>query len=191
MNPVTKKIIASLCFGVLTLTGCQTLPTSTPTPTTLPDAPIQFDISGKIGITSVSPDGTQSNTAFYAWAQDGERFAIDLTGALGIGATSISFDGKTASLSNQQVGDITANTPEELLLQATGWQAPISQLPYWIVGRAAPSDSTHSFDEQGNITTATNGDWAAQFEYKNNKPSRLRITHTDGHRVIMTIIHGN
>lgn len=181
----------SLCVGALFLTGCQTLPHTTPNPVShTVNAPIEFNISGKIGITSVSADGSQSGTAFYTWAQEGDRFAIDLTGALGIGATAISFDGQTAMLSSERTGTISATTPEALLLQATGWQAPISQLPHWIVGRSAPSDTQQGYDQQGKLIHAVNGDWTASFEYKSTLPNRLRITHTDGHRVVMTIVHG-
>lgn len=183
----TKILLAAA--AVAALAGCQTLPKTQPKPTQTINAPIKFSISGKIGITSVSTEGNQSGTAFYAWAQDAERFAIDLTGALGIGATSISFDGRTATLTSERTGEISASTPEELLLRATGWQAPISQLPYWIVGRAAPSDSDHSRDGAGRLLSATNGDWTANFEYKGSTPNRLRITHTDGHRVVMTMAH--
>lgn len=186
----TVQLFTASCLA-LVMAGCQSLPQTTPTTTPTINAPIQFNISGKIGITTAMPDGNQSNTAFYAWAQQGERFAIDLTGALGIGATAISFDGKTATLQSERTGNISADSPEELLLEATGWQAPISQLPYWIVGRAAPSDSHHQYDSKGQLAQAVNGEWTATFEYKGNTPSRLRITHTDGHRIIMSIVHGS
>lgn len=185
---MNTKILLAVA-AVAALAGCQTLPKAQPAPTQTINEPIKFSIGGKIGITSASAEGNQSGTAFYAWTQDAERFAIDLTGALGIGATSISFDGKTATLTSERTGEINASTPEELLLRATGWQAPISQLPYWIVGRAAPSDSNHSHDDAGRLLSATNGDWTASFEYKGNTPNRLRITHTDGHRVVMTMTH--
>ena len=185
---MNTKILLAVA-AVAALAGCQTLPKAQPAPTQTINEPIKFSIGGKIGITSASAEGNQSGTAFYAWTQDAERFAIDLTGALGIGATSISFDGKTATLTSERTGEINASTPEELLLRATGWQAPISQLPYWIVGRAAPSDSNHSHDDAGRLLSATNGDWTASFEYKGNTPNRLRITHTNGHRVVMTMTH--
>lgn len=185
---MTYKFIATIIFA-LTLLGCQSTPKTSPIPTKSIHAPIKFSISGKIGITSITNDGNQSGTAFYAWSQDGKRFAIDLTGALGIGATSISFDGSHAILTSERTGKISAPTPEALLLRATGWQAPISQLPFWIMGRTAPSDSAHSYDDLGRLVQATNGAWTANFEYKNSLPNRLKITHTDGHRVVMTMAH--
>lgn len=183
-----KKILTT-AITIATLTGCQTLPKTQPSPIQIIDAPIKFSISGKIGITSTSPKNSQSGTAFYAWTQDGERFAIDLTGAFGFGATSITFNGKTATLVSERTGQINASSPEELLLQATGWQAPISQLPYWIMGRTAPSDDNYTYDDTGRLLSASNGEWTAIFEYKNNTPNRLHITHTGGYRIVMTIVH--
>lgn len=185
-----KKIIA---FSIITLstllTACQSLPkpTTSPMNATISDDKIAFNITGKIGITTQTPDGKQAGSAFYGWGQDGERFAIDLTGALGMGATSISYDGQYATLTNDK-GQISANTPEELLLWATGWHAPISQLPYWVMGKVATGDKG-IFEDR--LLQTTHGEWTADFSYAKNSPlpNRLIITHTDGHRVVMTISH--
>lgn len=188
-NTLLKTALVGLVSAVA-LVGCQThTPKPKPTQTHLPNAPIAFSITGKIGVRSQTAEGVQAGSAFYAWSQQDKRFAIDLTGALGIGATSITFDGQTAKLVSERTGEIQATSPEALLQQATGWQAPISQLPYWIVARPAPSDSQHTHDKQGRLATATNGDWQAQFEYQKSepRPNRLRITHSDGHQVILTI----
>ena len=188
-----KKIsLITICASALLLSACASTqavkPTNPSTPPTA-DAPIRFSTTGKIGITTQTDAGAQGGSAFYAWAQEDDRFSIDLTGALGIGATEIRYDGRTATLNSERTGLISADSPEELLLSATGWQAPISQLPYWIVGRSAPSDSTQTYDAQNRLATAVNGAWTANFEYKGTQPNRLRITHTDGHRVVMTITH--
>lgn len=148
----------------------------------------KFSITGKIGVTTLTDEGKQAGSAFYAWGQDGERFAIDLTGALGIGATSIRFDGKEAVLMSEKTGTISADTPEELLTKATGWHAPISQLPHWIMGQSAPSDENQQIENNQLIKT-NNGEWTANFEYANALPSRLIITHAAGHRVAITITH--
>ena len=178
------------------LTACQSTKTfkptvAKPTPTTVvADAPLKFAATGKIGIRTKTDNGNQGGSAFYAWAQEDDRFSIDLTGALGIGATEIRYNGKQATLQNDRTGLITAETPEALLTSATGWQTPISQLSYWIVGRSAPSDTAKTLDNAQRITQATNGLWTADFEYGQNKlPNRLTINHQDGHRVTMTINH--
>lgn len=182
-----------LSAASLLLSACaSTQPTLGPTVSTLPssDAPIKFGITGKIGVISISSERRQAGSAFYAWAQEDERFSIDLTGALGIGATQIRFDGNSATLTSERTGTLVADSPELILQQATGWQAPISRLPYWIMGRTAPADSALAYDDRGRLSTATNGEWQASFEYgRDALPTRLRITHQNGHSVTMTIAH--
>jgi len=92
-------------------------------------------------------------------------------------------------LTNEK-GTLTATNPEELLFKATKWQAPISQLPYWIMGQSAPSDVGNKHDAQNRLVTANNGDWTAEFAYANDKdtlPNRITMKHPDGYKVVLTI----
>lgn len=191
-----KKIITTLAIASLTLTACQTVPkltgNSNPviTKKLQPKRLASFGITGKIGISG-NQNG-QSGSAFYGWGQEDERFTIELQGAMGLGFTTIDYNGQTASLTNANVGTITANSPEELLQRATGWQAPISQLPYWISGSPSPSDSSQSVDTNGRLATASNGDWSASFDYKDTSsslPKKITALHTNGSKVVITISH--
>lgn len=186
-----KFSLIAVSAAALLLSACaSTQPNITPPASSLPNAPIKFGITGKIGVISISSEGRQAGSAFYAWAQDDDRFSIDLTGALGIGATEIRYDGKSATLTSERTGTLSADSPEALLYQATGWQAPISRLPYWIMGRPAPADTALAYDANGRLISATNGVWQASFEYaKGALPTRLRIVHQEGHSVTMTIAH--
>lgn len=155
-----------------------------------------FNIRGKIGVTTpeTATSAAQTGSAFYVWAQEDDRFAIDITGALGIGHTVIEYNGNTATLVSERTGEITAASPEDLLQQATGWQAPISQLRYWISGRPAPSDIDSQLDTQGRLVSSQNGDWVAEFNYENDAansrlPNKIRVSRADGHKVIMTLAH--
>lgn len=210
LNSLTITIAV---LGSLAITGCQTVcsqPTVTTATTTAttpvvnsqsalstnPTAgtqqtavavPQKFDINGKIGITTPQ----QAGSAFYTWGQNGRSFAINLAGALNAGQTDIRYNGQTATLTNEK-GTITADSPEDLLYQATKWQAPISQLPYWIMGQAAPSDAGNKHDAQNRLTTAINGDWNAEFAYASDKdklPNRITMRHPAGYKVVLTINH--
>lgn len=190
--------VAALTTALLLVSGCQSLPSSSATGTTSSTLPVQklnnFNITGKIGVTMpASESGTQGGSAFYAWGQQNERFAIELIGALGIGKTNIEYDGQSATLVSEKTGMLTADNPETLLQKATGWQAPISQMPYWIAGRAAPSDSAPQTDTQNRLTLATNGEWTASFTYKGNDilPNKISAMQPSGHKVVMTITHLN
>ncbi len=204
--PITAWLLPSLLLG---LSGCQTLrvpvlPTmQTTTPLTslsttdrVTAAPaIHFSITGKIGVKTPK----QSGSAFYAWAQDGERFAIDLTGALGIGQTHIEGIPGKVSLNSAKTGLLEAETPEELLTRATGWLAPISYLPHWIEGQAVETQSASTRDAQNRLATLNEGGWDVTFSYTEGSsaktPIRLVMNQlssadkTQSNRVILTIQH--
>ena len=203
LSTFVARTPARLCRHVLlgtlaiaTLAGCQSMQagkaTTAPT-TSIPQKLENFNINGKIGVTVPSDSGNTGGSAFYAWAQEDDRFAIELIGALGIGKTNIEYNGSTATLVSEKTGTMTADDPETLLQKATGWQAPISQMPYWISGRSAPSDSNSETDAQNRLISAVNGEWQASFSYSGNdtKPSKITARQSQGYKVVMTINHQN
>lgn len=160
------------------LTGCQQwVKPNAPSVVQTPDAiPTQFQLTGKIGVRTPQ----QSGSAFYAWAQEDQRFAIELSGALGIGQTRIEGGNGKFSLDNSKTGYLEAESAEALLQRATGWQAPISQLPRWVMGAAIAVDSPATYDSQMRLATLTEQGWQVRFDYLDTsqpkRPSRLIMT---------------
>jgi outer membrane lipoprotein LolB len=198
LNKIT--LFTAMAAALVITSGCQSLKTANATTnqptTTIQEQPQKlesFNITGKIGVTMPANDttGAQGGSAFYAWGQQEDRFAIELIGALGIGKTNIEYDGQTATLVSEKTGSLTANDPETLLKKATGWQAPISQMPYWISGRPAPSDSAPEMDAQKRLISSVNGEWTASFTYKGTDklPSKISAVQPQGNKVVMTINH--
>ena len=196
-------LFTAMTASVAILSGCQSMKTSnTPNqPTDIiqgqnaeqPKKLESFNITGKIGVTTSASGttGTQGGSAFYAWGQQNDRFAIELIGALGIGKTNIEYNGQSATLVSEKTGTLNATNPETLLKKATGWQAPISQMPYWISGRSAPSDSAPQLDAQNRLISSINGEWQASFSYKGNDklPNKISAVQSQGNKVVMTIDH--
>lgn len=198
-------LLTALTAAILVTTGCQSLKTSSGT--NQPSSTVQgqnvqqpqklesFNITGKIGVTTPAngANSAQGGSAFYAWGQQNDRFAIELIGALGIGKTNIEYNGQSATLVSEKTGKLTATDPETLLKKATGWQAPISQMPYWISGRPAPSDSAPTLDNQNRLISSVNGEWQASFTYKGNDklPNKISAVQSQGNKVVMTIDHQN
>ena len=199
------SLLTALTAAILVTTGCQSLKTSSGT--NQPSSTVQgqnvqqpqklenFNITGKIGVTTAAngANSAQGGSAFYAWGQQNDRFAIELIGALGIGKTNIEYNGQSATLVSEKTGTLTAADPETLLKKATGWQAPISQMPYWISGRPAPSDSAPTLDNQNRLISSVNGEWQASFAYKGNDklPNKISAVQSQGNKVVMTIDHQN
>ena len=202
-KPNKLALLSAMAAALAITSGCQSLKTANATsqPTTTiqaqnadqPKKLESFNITGKIGVTTAANDstGAQGGSAFYAWGQQNDRFAIELIGALGIGKTNIEYNGQTATLVSEKTGTLTADDPETLLKKATGWQAPISQMPYWVSGRPAPSDSAPKLDSQNRLVSSVNGDWSASFTYKGNEklPNKISAVQPQGNKVVMTINH--
>lgn len=202
-KPTKLSLFTAMTAALVITSGCQSLKTGSaanPSGTMAqgqtseqPQKLDDFNITGKIGVTTPASDttGAQGGSAFYAWGQQNERFAIELIGALGIGKTNIEYNGQTATLVSEKTGTLTADDPETLLSKATGWQAPISQMPYWISGQPAPSDSTPQLDDQNRLIGSVNGEWTATFTYQGTEtlPSKISATQPQGNKVIMTINH--
>ena len=202
-KPNKLALFAAMTAAMVITSGCQSMKTANAT--SQPSTTIQgqnaeqpkklesFDITGKIGVTTAASDttGAQGGSAFYAWGQQNDRFAIELIGALGIGKTNIEYNGQSATLVSEKTGTLTATDPETLLKKATGWQAPISQMPYWISGRPAPSDSAPKLDAQNRLISSVNGEWRASFSYKGNDklPNKISAVQSQGNKVVMTIDH--
>ena len=198
-QPTKLALFTALTTALMITSGCQSLKTANATNQPIctvqgqPKKLESFNITGKIGVTTPSKDnsGNQGGSAFYAWGQQNDRFAIELIGALGIGKTNIEYNGQSATLVSEKTGTLTADDPETLLKKATGWQAPISQMPYWISGRPAPSDSAPQLDAQNRLISSVNGEWQASFTYKGNDklPNKISAMQSQGNKVVMTIDH--
>ena len=202
-KPNKLALLTAMTAAMAIMSGCQSMKTANAT--NQPSTTIQgqnteqpkkldnFNITGKIGVTTPANDttGAQGGSAFYAWGQQNDRFAIELIGALGIGKTNIEYNGQSATLVSEKTGTLTATDPETLLKKATGWQAPISQMPYWISGRSAPSDSAPQLDAQNRLISSVNGEWQASFSYKGNDklPNKISAMQSQGNKVVMTIDH--
>jgi outer membrane lipoprotein LolB len=180
--------LALLSLSVF-LTGCQsyTQPQTTQTPTI--QANDQFYLQGKIGIRTPQ----QSGSAFFTWVQNQEQFDLELTGILGVGKTQISGQPGQVTLNSAKTGLIEASSAEELLLRATGWQAPITHLVDWVQARPATLDAKISKDEQGRISQLNEDGWVVDLNYNAtaNLPNRLILKQSleDGseNRITMVI----
>ena len=165
--------------SILLLSGCQQIvKTKVAHPTATLEAPIdavkpenQFQLQGKIGVKT----SQQSGSAFFTWLQDQDQFDIELTGILGIGKTQISGKPGNVTLNSAKTGLIEAETPEELLQRATGWQAPITHLIDWVQARSATTSAQAQKDPQGRINQIIEDGWTVDLSYNEQAklPNRL------------------
>ena len=172
MRTISKFCLSLMAVSSLALTGCQQFiqPQEQP-PASSIEAPDQFNLQGKIGVRTPQ----QSGSAFFTWAQEQDDFDIELSGILGVGKTQISGKPGEVTLNSAKTGLISAETPEELLERATGWQAPITHLVKWVQAKPATPQAQLNKDESGRIAQIQEDGWQVDLSYADSAalPNKL------------------
>lgn len=138
--PLSRSFRTLLCltFFTLILQGCSHLqPQSTPAEPVTQSRPLlsnYWSLSSKVGITTP----TERGSAQLNWNQKGNKYQIYLTGPLGKQLASLVSDGETAVLTESNGKTYTANSEQELVIQAIGKPLPVDQMQFWIKGLKAP-----------------------------------------------------
>lgn len=101
----------------------------------------------------------ESYTPRIQWQQLGDNYRIRLWGTFNAGNTLIIGEPKLVTM--ERDGDsITANTPEELVLDNLGYELPISYLEFWVRSLPAPgSDAELDFSDQNHLATIKQDGW--------------------------------
>ena len=174
MSVFSKLCLVAMSSSILLLSGCQhfTQPQKAITSPQIQDEN-NFDLQGKIGVRTPK----QSGSAFFTWVQQQDQFDIELTGILGVGKTQIQGKAGEVTLNSAKTGLITATSPEELLEKATGWQAPITHLAYWVQAKSATKNAQINKDESNRIKQLIEDGWTVEFSYKDAQtlPNKLLL----------------
>lgn len=166
------SVLMSLALSAMTLAGCQSMNTpKLPSQTQMLQGQDQFQLQGKIGVRTPQ----QSGSAFFTWVQNQQQFDIELSGILGVGKTQITGQPGQVTLNSAKTGTIQAATPEELLTQATGWQAPITHLVDWVQAQPATTQAQVKKDQQQRIEHIIEDGWTVNLSYQESAklPNKL------------------
>jgi outer membrane lipoprotein LolB len=177
MRIFSKFSLTLIATSTLVLTGCQqyTQPQA-PSVSQIPEAANNFNLQGKIGVKTPG----QSGSAFFTWVQQQDEFDIELSGILGVGKTQISGTPGQVTLNSAKTGLIQAETPEELLERATGWQAPITHLVEWVQAKPATTQAKISKDESNRPIQFLEDGWTVDLSYNAQAqlPNKLILKQT-------------
>ena len=171
MRLFSKLGLTLFVSSSLLITGCQPFVQSPAHVSQQVEAENQFNLQGKIGVRTPQ----QSGSAFFTWVQQQQQFDIELSGILGVGKTQISGQPGQVTLNSAKTGLIYAESPEELLEQATGWQAPITHLVDWVQARPATVNAQIQKDPQQRPTQFIEDGWTVDLSYNDSAslPNRL------------------
>ena len=136
-----------------------------------------WQLRGRVNVRYQS----ESYTPRIQWQQQGGNYRIRLWGTFNAGNTVIIGEPKLVTMEHD--GDsITANTPEELVLDNLGYELPISYLEFWVRSLPAPSsDSELEFSAQNQLSKIRQDGWEiAYFDMRQFDgvilPRRVEIT---------------
>ena len=165
-----KKLIFILLVSVFFLNGCAYFQRPEPTLSYIPWKKRQlahskitsWDMSGVLSITR----GKKRDIARFSWDQKPDIYSIKLSGPMSIGAVRIEGDEDGVRFWRTSDKLVEAETPEELLLQETGYELPVSDMRYWILGMPGPGKVDYKyFDRYGHLEFFKQKGW--QVKYSN------------------------
>lgn len=98
------------------------------------------------------------------WRQQRDSFDMRVAGPLGIGAASISGQGKDVEIRSAK-GTFKTQDPEADIRERLGWSFPVSHLRYWVLGRPAPgSKAKVELDEGGHLVALEQDGWKLEYD---------------------------
>ncbi len=131
-----------MVVGMVLMAGCAVRPPEAPqTMNTVaiadwavPAAPESWRLNGRASLQWRD----EGATAGIVWEQSGQRYRIDLRGALGAGSLRLIGRPEGVELSTAAGDRYLADNARELVRATTGYDLPIEFLRWWVTGRAVP-----------------------------------------------------
>lgn len=139
----------------------------------------QWTARGKLAVRTADA----SESASLVWRQQGGDTDLQLSGPLGVGATSIHSDGRQMDI--RRGGEhrtLDISTPDAIALN-TGWDLPLTALAYWLKGLPAPDSRVQALvidPQTGLLQSLQQDDWEISYEQYGQfqgftLPTRLQI----------------
>jgi outer membrane lipoprotein LolB len=181
------RLCRSLCIGMLALlAGCATVDRVEPTSagwTTHREqlaALQQWTASGKLALRTAD----SSDSASMVWQQRQQRSYLQLSGPLGMGATTLDMDGDLLTIRQGDEHTVLDISTPEAIRDNTGWDLPLPALSYWLKGLPSPASNAQSIELDPAtelLHTLQQDDWEVSFEQYGRfgayvLPTRLQIT---------------
>ncbi len=140
-----------------------------------------FRAEGKLALRSPA----QSESASFLWYQAGERVRIELSGPLGVNATTLRSDGRELEILQGDERRRWDISDPATLTRDTGWYLPLAALPYWLRGIPAPQLPVEELTlDRGRLSLLRQSGWEISVEDYGDfgdlaLPTRLQIRRED------------
>jgi len=95
----------------------------------------QWTASGKLALRT----DQRAESATIQWRQQGHDTQLQLSGPMGLSATTIHSDGQRVEIrQGDELRTLDISTPDAIV-RNTGWDLPLGALPYWLKGIPSPN----------------------------------------------------
>jgi outer membrane lipoprotein LolB len=140
----------------------------------------QWTARGKVALRSA--DAAES--AGLVWRQQGPDTVLQLSGPLGVGATSIHSDGARLEIRRGEEYHLLDISTADAIRQSIGWDLPLQSLAYWLKGLPAPDRVVQDMEfdpDTGLLRRLTQEDWEVRYRKYGDfggviLPQRLQIS---------------
>jgi len=162
-----------LLATVTLITGCSSLPDKLPESTGSPG----FELRGRASVKVRD----EASSVSVQWRHSGQSDDMLITNPLGQGVARITRADGLVTLETADARRFTAATAESLTERVLGWRLPLTGLPDWLQGRAAPGASSEKRDGPDNqLMELLQDDWRIEYqEYRDRRPVRMRLSRLD------------
>ena len=153
------KRLAGLFLTTLLLGGCAATPhlQSSRSAAEFSD----WQLNGRIALTH----GDQGWHASLLWQQRADGYQVKVSGPLGQGGFQLAGDEHGVVLVDAEGNASFARDGDALLLQATGWQLPVTGMRYWVRGLPVPeTEATRVYDESGRLSHLEQSGWSIDYQ---------------------------
>lgn len=119
-----------------------------------------WSIEGRLAVSN-DKDGGSGN---FKWKKGSATNRMDFHGALGRGAWKLHSDELGAELELADGELHRADSVDQLVRFQVGWEIPVDQLSWWVLGLAAPGAfDQRAIDEQGNLSELLQDGWVIEY----------------------------
>lgn len=184
------KLITALLATLLILTGCsttKTLDTST-TSASVPwpdhfksiEAISHWQSNAKIAIKIKK----KTQTAKMIWQQENDQFNIEFSGPFGQGGLSLRGNNSAVVLNIAKEAPIKGTTTSKILRERLGWELPVENAKYWILGIPSPLTKNQATLKDERLSTLLQDGWKISYpRYKkfgsHYLPTKITISKGD------------
>lgn len=184
------KILFTLMISALILSGCSSQQTAVTQPA-VPKLGWQEHVQKIKNIKDWNASAQvaikvkqKTQKARMTWQQGSEDYQIAFSGPFGASGPKLTGNDESATLIIPKEAPITGRSTSELLRKRLGWQLPVNNAKYWMLGIPSPASVSKVLLKEERLSTLVQDGWTINYsKYKQfgeySLPTKILISRPD------------